>query len=146
MASSTNTVCQKFYSKYESLNSCGVDLFSQSLDCSEFYYVFPPVSLALTTLRFLESQKVQGVFIIPIWPTSVWFNQFFNDGVHCYQWVQKMFLFRPNFRPNINSPSCFAEFVTFDCAALHFDFSTSRLGERVIRSKSHCLLGGCESC
>ena len=82
MASSTNTVCQKFYSKYESLNYLGVDLFSQSLDCSEFFYVFPPVSLALTTLRFLESQKVQGVFIIPIWPTSVWFNQFFNNGVH----------------------------------------------------------------
>ena len=30
MASSTYTVCQKFFSKYESLNSCGIDLFSQS--------------------------------------------------------------------------------------------------------------------
>ena len=71
MASSTNTVCQRFFSKYESLNSCGIGLFSQSLDYSEFYYVFPPISLALTVLRFLESQKVKGVFIIPLWPTSV---------------------------------------------------------------------------
>ena len=34
MASSTITVCQRFFSKYESLNSCGIDLFSQSLDYS----------------------------------------------------------------------------------------------------------------
>ena len=38
MASSTNTICAKFYSKLPSLNSCGVDLFSQSLDCSEILF------------------------------------------------------------------------------------------------------------
>ena len=65
MASSTNTICAKFYSKIPSLNSCGVDLFSQSLDCSEFYFVFPPVSMALQVLRFLESQKTKGLFILP---------------------------------------------------------------------------------
>ena len=117
----------------------GLDFFSQSLDSSEFFFVFPPVSLALNTLRFLESQKVQGIFIIQIWPTSLWFN---DDGIHCYQWVQKMFLIRPNFRRNINSPSCFAEFVTYDYAALHFNFSKLKLGGRVIRDRSHFLLGG----
>ena len=146
MASSTNTVCQCFFSKYESLNSCGVDLFSQSLDYGEFYFVFPPVSLALQVLRFLDSQKVKGVFIIPLWPTSVWFNSIFYDGVHCFEWVKKLVLFRPNFKPNINSPSCFAEIVTFDCASLHFDFLESSLGERVITNRSHCLLGGCDYC
>ena len=76
MASSTNTVCPTFYSKYESLNSMGIDFFSQSLDSSEFFFVFPPVSLALSTLQFLESQKVQGIFIIPIWPLS--FSSFWS--------------------------------------------------------------------
>ena len=103
-------------------------------------------SLSLQVLRFLDSQKVKGVFIIPLWPTSVWFNKKIHNRVHCFQWVQKMVLFRPNFKPNINSPSCFAEFVTFDCAALNFDFSKSSLGERVIKSRSHCLLGGCDYC
>ena len=69
-----------FFSKYESLNSCGVDLFSQSLDYEEFYFVFLPVSLTLQVWRFLDSQQVKWVFIIPLWPTSVWFNSIFHDG------------------------------------------------------------------
>ena len=47
MPSTTISVRTKFYSDLPSLNFFGVDLFSQSLDCSEFYYVFPPVSMAL---------------------------------------------------------------------------------------------------
>ena len=71
MASSSNTICSKFFSKYQSLNSLGVDFFSQSLDKNEFYFIFPPVSMAVSTLSFLESQKVEGILIIPIiWPTS----------------------------------------------------------------------------
>ena len=146
MASSTNTVCQRFFSRFESLNSCGIDLFSQSLDYGEFYFVFPPVSLAIQVLRFLESQKVKGVFIIPLWPTSVWYNSIFFDGAHCFDWVKKLLVFRPNFKFNIHSPSCFAENVTFSCAALHFDFSQSSLGERVVTNRNLCLLGGCDYC
>ena len=146
MASSTNTICQKFYSKLPSLNSCGVDIFSQSLDCEEFFFVFPPVSLGVQVLRFLESQKCKGLFIIPLWPTSVWFNALFYDGRHCYNWVQKLLFFSPNFKFNVNSPSCFAEYVTFSCAALQFDFSEVKLGERVVTSRDLCLLGGCDLC
>ena len=141
MASSTNTVCQRFYSKLDSLNSCGIDLF-----CEEFYFVFPPVSLAIQILRFLESQKSQGVFIIPLWPTSVWYNSLFFDGTHCFDWVRKLLVFTPNFKFNIHSPSCFAEHVTFSCAALHFNFQKSKLVERVVTSKDLCLFGGCDYC
>ena len=146
MASSTNTVCQRFYSKLPSLNLCGIDIFSQSLDCAEFFFVFPPVSLGVQVLRFLESQKCKGLFIIPLWPTSVWFNALFFDGRHCYNWVQKLLIFTPNFKFNVNSPSCFAEFVTFTCAAMHFDFSKTKMGERVVTSRDLCLLGGCDLC
>ena len=146
MASSTNTICEKFYSKLPSLNSCGVDIFSQSLDCAQFFFVFPPVSLGLQVLRFLESQKCKGLFIIPLWPTSNWFNAFFYDGRHCYNWVRKLLVFSPNFKVNLNNPSCFAEFVTFSCAALQFDFSVVKLGERVVTSRDLCLLGGCDMC
>ena len=142
MASSTNTVCQRFFSRFESLNSCGIDLFSQSLDCEEFYFVFPPVSLAIQVLRFLESQKSQGVFIIPLWPTSVWYNSIFFDGAHCFDWVQKLLVFTPKFK----FTSCFAEHVTFSWAALHFDFRKSSLGERDVTSRDLCLLGGCGYC
>ena len=119
---------------------------SQSLDCREFYFVFPPVSLAIQVLRFLELHKSHDIFIIPLWPTSVWFNSLFFDGRHCYDWAQKLLVFTTNFKFNIHSPSCFAEHVTFSCAALHFDFSKSKLGERVVTSRDLCLLGGCDYC
>ena len=120
MASSSNTIWCKLYSKYKSLNSLGIDFLFQSLDSSEFFYVFPPVSMALSTIRFLESQNIEGILIIPIWPSSSWYNTFF--GSHCYQLVQKLFVFRPNLVPNINSPSCLTNIVTYDAAALHFNF------------------------
>ena len=91
--------------------------------------MFPPVSLGVQVLRFLESQKCKGLFIIPLRPTSVWFN-----------------VFTPNFKMNVNSPSCFAEIVTFSCAAMHFDFSKTKMGERVVISRVLCLLGGCDLC
>ena len=75
----------------------GTDFFSQSLDSSEFFFGLPLVSMAISSLQFLESQKVQGIFIIPIWPSSSWFNEFFDDGTHSYQCVQKLFVFRTNF-------------------------------------------------
>ena len=66
------------------------------------------------------SQKVKGICIIPIWPTSSWFNTIFEDGSHCYQWVQKLVVFEPSFVPSINSPSCFDPIVTYMPSAMHF--------------------------
>ena len=111
-----------------------------------FFFVFPPVSMAVSTLRFLESQKVEGIFIIPIWPTSSWFHSFFEDGSHCYQWVQKLVVFWPNFIPNIHSPSCFAPIVTFEAAAMHFNFKRLKLGGKIVVDKSLCIHGGCSFC
>ena len=144
MASSTNTITRKFYSRFPSLNSCGVDFFSQKLDYSEFFYLFPPVSICVNVARHLASQEAKGILIIPIWPTSVWFNFFFNDGAHCSFWVQKLFVFSPKFIPNLNSPSCFAESVTFQAAALQFDFKKFKLQGESKLSKD--IYSGCKLC
>ena len=60
MASYTNAIVSKFYSRYPSLNSCGVDFFSQKLDYSEFFYLFPPVSLCVKVIRFWLLRKQEG--------------------------------------------------------------------------------------
>ena len=146
MASSTNAIVSKFYSRYPSLNSCGVDFFSQKLDYSEFFYLFPPVSLCVNVTRYLASQEARGILIIPLWPFSVWFNFFFSDGAHCSSWVQKMFVFSPNFIPNLNSPSCFAEVVTFQAVALQFDFRKVQLCWDSIVSSDFCIYKGCNLC
>ena len=76
-----------------------MDFFAQRLDYTEFYFVFAPVSLSINVTRFLASQEVRGILIIPLYPYSVWFNFFFPDGSHyCHV-------------PNINSPTCFANSV-----------------------------------
>ena len=122
MASSTNCIVPKFFSRYPSLNSLGVDLFSQTLDYYEFYFVFPPISFGVNVLKFLASQQARGIFIIPVWSKSIWFNFIFPDGRHCAHWVSKMLIFSPNFEPNLNSSTCFSDFVTYKMAALEFDF------------------------
>lgn len=36
-------------------------------------YAFPPFSLVLRCLKKLEEDAAEGVFIVPLWPTAVWF-------------------------------------------------------------------------
>ena len=66
MASATNAITQKFYLKFPSFNNSGVDFFAQRLDYTEFYFVFAPVSLSINVTRFLASQEVRGILIIPL--------------------------------------------------------------------------------
>lgn len=146
MASSTNTISQKFYSRYPSLNSVGVDIFAQSLDYSEFYFVFPPVSLCVKVLKFFAKQQVRGILILPLWPSAVWFNFFFPDGAHCAQWVGKIVIFQPSYTSLLDSPSCFSECVGFKAIALQFDFRKSDLVALPKLSSDFCLLGGCGAC
>ena len=60
MASSTNAITSKFYSRFPSLNSYGVDFFSQKLDYSEFFYLFPPVSICVNIATYFTSQEARA--------------------------------------------------------------------------------------
>ena len=146
MASSTNCVVERFFSKIPSLNCLRVDIFCQTLCDTEFYYVFPPVGLGVKVLKFLASQKVKGIFLIPIWSKSNWFNFFFEDGRHCSEWVVKMHTFSPNFCYNISTSSCFSEFVSYEMAALEFNFEKFCLGSGLKVSQDFCLKEGCQLC
>ena len=99
MASSTNCVVAKFFSKYPSLNCLGVDLFCQTLDYSEFYFVFPPISLGVNVLKFLAYQQARGIFIIPIWSKSVWFNFIFQTADIVHIGFLKCTFFHPSSKP-----------------------------------------------
>ena len=146
MASSTNCVVERFFSKISSLNCLSVDIFCQTLCYSEFYYVFPPVGLGVKVLKFLACQKVKGIFLIPIWSKSNWFNFVFEDGRHCSHWVIKLHTFSPNFCTNISSSKCFSDFVSFKMAALEFDFKKFSLDSGLKVSQDFCLRAGCDLC
>ena len=82
-------------------------------------------------IRFLASQQVKGILIIPVWPYSIWFNFFFPDGCHCGQWVTKMLIFSPNFEANLNSSPCFANIVSYKAVALEFDLKKYNLNQKL---------------
>ena len=57
-----------------------------------------------------------------------------------------MVIFTPNFVPNVYSPSCFVEHVTYKAATLMFDFNKFKLGGRVVVSSDLCVHQGCDLC
>ena len=62
MANSANSVCGKFYSRFSSVGTSGVNFFAQTLTMVDFYYCFPPVLKSVDTfhfLRLLESWSFQ---------------------------------------------------------------------------------------
>jgi hypothetical protein len=87
MPNSANTVCSKFYSRYSSHGSSGVNFFAQTLSQKEYFYVFPPVKRAVDAIQHLAKFKCSGVLVIPVWPRSWIFSHFFPDGTHCAGWV-----------------------------------------------------------
>ena len=122
MASSTNAIVPRFYSKFSSLNALGVDFFAQTLSYLDFYFVLPPIRLLVSVTRFLALQQARGLLVLPLWPSANWFNFFFPDGVHTKLWVKKLLVFEPSFHTNLKTSTCFSGQVTFRAVALEFDF------------------------
>ena len=84
MANSANTVCSKFFSRYSSPGTSGVNFFAQTLSQDDYFFCFPPVRKAVDAILHLATLKVSGILVISVWPRSQIFSWFFPDGVHAY--------------------------------------------------------------
>jgi hypothetical protein len=71
MANAANCICPKFYSRFSSVGTFGVNFFAQTLNRREYYYCFPPVRRSVDALRHFASFHAKGVLIIPVWPKAV---------------------------------------------------------------------------
>ena len=80
MANSANSVCEKFYCKFSSVGTSGVNFFAQTLNMVDFYYCFPPVRRSVDALRHFSSFKASGVLVIPVWPRSSFFAILASSG------------------------------------------------------------------
>ena len=50
------------------------DAFSISWE-NQFFYTFPPFSLIALCLQKISMEKAEGIMIVPVWPTQLWYSQ-----------------------------------------------------------------------
>lgn len=77
-ASRLNCQIKPFISWGPDPDSIAVDAFTVNWSVWDNVYAFPPFSLIQKTLCKLEADQAEGMFIIPHWPTAVWFPQMLN--------------------------------------------------------------------
>ena len=71
-ASSSNTVCSAFYSKWPQMGAAGVNFFAQELKASKVYYCCLPVKEAGHMIhRLTSSNNVTALVVVPAWEGSV---------------------------------------------------------------------------
>ena len=121
-ANCSNCVCPKFFSKHSSPGLSGVNFFAQSLKFSELFFVFPPVGLAVSTIKRWALFNCLGVLILPFWKRSTSYNFFFPDGHHAVSWIVKMIILNPTFVSGIYVGPCFMVVKDYDTVAVSFHF------------------------
>ena len=146
MANSANAVCSKFYSRYSSPGTFGVNFFAQTLYQKDHHYCFPPVRKAVDAILHLEKFRVSGILVIPIWPRSQIFLWFFPDGVHASSWVISLDLINPSYISSQSVGCCFKGLQTFDTAVLEFNFQNNFISFDPKIHPAFCLKKGCILC
>jgi hypothetical protein len=74
-ASSSNNVCEAFFSKIPQTGSKAVDFFSQNLSPDEVYFCCPPIKEAGHMLRRLSRFKgVTALVVLPAWTGSTYWG------------------------------------------------------------------------
>ena len=127
MANSANAICSKFFSRYSSPGTSGIDLFAQTLSQKDYYFCFPPVRRAVDAIQHLASFKVYGILVIPVWPRSQIFSWFFPDGVHTPMWALSHQFLDPSFRSSQLVGCCLKGLQSFKTVALEFNFQNNYL-------------------
>lgn len=79
-ASSENHKLQRYYSRFFSPGSLGVDCLAYSWH-GEFCWLVPPISLIPRTIKHVQLCQCRGVLVVPVWPSSVfWPFLIHKDG------------------------------------------------------------------
>ena len=146
MANAANCVCRKFFSRYSSVGTSGVNFFAQQLTLEDYYYCFPPVKRCVDALRHFSSFEASGVMVIPVWPRASYFNWFFPDGNHAASWCFKLVKLSPCFVSSQFVGPVFKGRKDFDTVALEFSFKVCPLSRESNLHKDFCLQGGCSAC
>ena len=150
MAQFWNKKFPLYFSRRKDPASIGQNFFSQKLDPEVGYYIFPPPHDIVAVLMHFRLYRAKGVLIMPMWPSTSFFNFVFPDGKHPGAWAVSLLRFRPSSfvcDPCVRS-STFRNNPSFDVIAIEFSFRNleSDCFSRALAIPSLCLDWGCEKC
>jgi hypothetical protein len=117
MATRSNSVCKRFYSKIPQIGSQGVNFLCQDLrtDCN--YFCCPPIKMVGQVVRhLLEKKNVNCLLVLPVWPSAVFWVSLHQNSTFCNA-VVKTHKFQPKFFMSNGAQSLFARNPHFEMIA-----------------------------
>jgi hypothetical protein len=113
-ATSMNTKCEKYFSKYPQVGSSGLNFFAQKLDPMETYWICPPASQVAQAVQHMLQQEGRIIAYVsfPEWKSSNFWPVMVRGEVFA-SFVCAAFYSKPNFRKFNAAPSAFEGKTTF---------------------------------
>ena len=150
MAQAWNKKFPLYFSRLKDPLALGQNFFAQKLSSDVGYYIFPPPKDIVAVLLHLRRYGAYGVLLLPMWPSSSFFNFVFPDGKHPGVWAVNLIRFRPEgflWDPCVRS-STFKNNPSFDMVAIHFSFLHCgwECFSSSLRDSRLCLDWGCSWC
>ena len=94
-ASTSNTRCSRFFSRFAYPGSLATDAFSVDW-AGECLFVCPPIGKLIPAWKKISSSSnVKGVLIFPLWKSATFWPLLFPDGFHSVWPAQSVHLFDP---------------------------------------------------
>lgn len=117
--SEINARLPKFFSEFYHEKSLGVEAFSHVWDIGSLW-ICPPIKLLPNVAKRIRSCNCEGVVILPNWPTSNFYCDFFKDNSPKppFKLVR---IFNPFIYQNQNAKSALCGKVEFKFLALYFN-------------------------
>lgn len=113
-ATSENTKCAKFFSKYPQVGSTGINFFAQELSSQEVYWVCPPVSQVIRAIKHILNSKSGVVALVsfPEWVSANYWT-FVMKGNNFASYVAAVFYSRPRFECFNEASNIFRGYTRF---------------------------------
>ena len=117
MATRSNAVCEKFYSKIPQIGSEGVNFLCQNLRTDCMYYCCPPVKLINKVVgHILEKSFINCLLVIPVWhSTAFWVSLQQNERFQ--RAIVREHRFKPKFFMSNGANSLFSRNPHFEMVA-----------------------------
>jgi hypothetical protein len=117
MATRTNAICEKFFSKIPQIGSAGVNFLTQRLETAVNYYCCPPVKMiGRVVCHIIEKDDITCLLIVPVWPSAAFWPAL-QQSPRFQECVVNELRFKPRFYMSNGPPSLFSCCPKFEMAA-----------------------------
>ena len=113
-AADHNSVCEKFFTRFNSVASSGWDAFTHDWSCYQCFWLPPFAETFISrVIEKIQRDRAAGILVIPCWSRQVWFKRLFGQ---MRVWIKLNKTFPGSvLRPN-NSECFFGD--VFECQVL----------------------------